>query len=91
MVQLTPVLHEELPAFGITDLRQRLLRGGMPPALLAPEMNVEFYSEWMDSYFARDVQELFHLEKRAAFLRLLAGCSASPGSRPRARSAGPRL
>jgi len=71
VVQLTPVLHEELPAFGITDLRQRLLRGGMPPALLAPEMNVEFYSEWMDSYFARDVQELFHLEKRAAFLRLL--------------------
>jgi hypothetical protein len=25
----------------------------------------------MDSYFARDVQELFHLEKRAGFLKLL--------------------
>ncbi len=72
VVQLTPVLHEESRAFGVNDIRDRLLRGGMPPALLAPERNPEFYAEWMDSYFARDVQELFHLEKRAAFLRLLA-------------------
>ena len=39
--------------------------------MLAETHNPEFYGEWLDSYFARDVQELFHLEKRAAFLRLL--------------------
>lgn len=72
VVELTPVLHEELPAFGITDVRQRLLRGGLPPALLAQRHDPEFYSEWQDSYFARDVQELFRLEKRAGFLRVLA-------------------
>lgn len=72
VVELTPVLFEELPAFGITDLRQRLLRGGLPPALLADDHDPEFYSEWQDSYFARDVQELFRLEKRAGFLRVLA-------------------
>ncbi len=71
VVQLVPVLHEELPAFGVTDLRERLLRGGLPPALLATERDPEFYGEWLDSYFARDVQELFRLEKRAGFLRLL--------------------
>jgi predicted AAA+ superfamily ATPase len=71
VVELVPVLHEELPAFGITDLRERLLRGGLPPALLAKEHNPEFYAEWLDSYFARDVQELFRLEKRAGFLRVL--------------------
>ena len=71
VVELVPVLHEELSAFGVTDLRERLLRGGLPPALLAEKHNPEFYAEWQDSYFARDVQELFRLEKRAGFLRVL--------------------
>jgi len=71
VVQLTPVLHEELPAFGVMELRDRLLRGGLPPALLSEKHNPEFYAEWRDSYFARDVQELFRLEKRAGFLRVL--------------------
>ena len=71
VVELVPVLHEELPAFGVADLRERLLRGGLPPALLAKEHNPEFYAEWLDSYFARDVQELFRLEKRTGFLRVL--------------------
>jgi predicted AAA+ superfamily ATPase len=70
-VDLTPVLYEELKAFGIADLRERLLRGGLPPALLAEPHQPEFYGEWLDSYFARDVQELFRLEKRAGFLRVL--------------------
>lgn len=71
VVRLVPVLHEELSAFGIPDVRDRLLRGGLPPALLAERRDASFYSEWFDSYFARDVQELFHLEKRAAFLSML--------------------
>jgi hypothetical protein len=71
VVELVPVLHEELPAFGVADVRERLLRGGLPPALLADKLNPEFFGEWLDSYFARDVQELFRLEKRAGFLRLL--------------------
>ena len=70
-VVLAPVLAEELPAFGVTDLNDRLLRGGLPPALLAKEPNWEFYAEWLDSYFARDVQEMFRVEKRSAFLLLV--------------------
>jgi len=30
-----------------------------------------FYSEWLDSYYARDVQELFRGEKRGGFLKLV--------------------
>jgi len=71
VVEFVPVLHEELAAFGVTDTRERLLRGGLPPALLAAEHHPDFYGEWLDSYFARDVQELFRLEKRAGFLRVL--------------------
>lgn len=70
-VLLTPVLAEELSAFGIADLRDRLLRGGLPPQLLSPKRDDEFFGEWLDSYFARDVQELFRLEKRTHFLKLL--------------------
>jgi predicted AAA+ superfamily ATPase len=71
VVHLVPVLYQELPAFGVTDLRQRLLRGGLPSVLLGEEDPHEFFREWLDSYFARDVQELFHVEKRTGFLLVL--------------------
>jgi len=71
VVELTPVLAEELPAFGVRDLRDRLFRGGLPQALLARKLDPEFYGEWLDSYFARDVQELFRLGKRREFLLLV--------------------
>lgn len=58
LVHLTPVLWEELPAFGAT-LPQRLFHGGLPPALLASAKRPAFYREWMDSFFARDIQRLF--------------------------------
>lgn len=58
LVHLTPVLWDELPAFGIT-LPQRLFHGGLPPALLASTKQSAFYREWMDSFFARDIQRLF--------------------------------
>ena len=70
-VILEPVLAEELPAFGVKDLSARLLRGGLPPALLVESPDWEFYAEWLDSYYARDVQELFRVEKRSAFLLLV--------------------
>jgi len=70
-VLLTPVLWDELATFGVSDIERRLLVGGLPPALLGAERDSELYSEWMDSYFARDVQELFRLGKRTEFLRLV--------------------
>lgn len=70
-VHLLPVLAAELPAFGIADVDRRLLHGGLPPALLADRPPIDFYAEWLDSFYARDVQELFRVEKRSAFLLLL--------------------
>lgn len=69
-VHLVPVLAEELDTFGVT-LETRLLHGGLPDALLAPSPPGDFYAEWMDSFYARDVQALFRVEKRRAFLLLL--------------------
>ena len=57
-VHLLPVLWDELPIFGKT-LPLRLLHGGLPPALLADRKQTGFYREWIDSFFARDIQRLF--------------------------------
>lgn len=69
-LHLVPVLAAELATFR-ASLDARLLRGGLPQALLAEELDRTFYSEWLDSYFARDVRELFSVEKRGAFLSML--------------------
>lgn len=68
-VNLQPVLFEELAAFG-ARVEKRLLHGGMPQMLLADAPDHGFYAEWMDSYFARDVAELFRVERRSEFLLL---------------------
>ena len=58
LIHLPPVLWDELSAFGVA-LPQRLFHGGLPPALLAEAKKPAFYREWMDSFFARDIQRLF--------------------------------
>jgi predicted AAA+ superfamily ATPase len=70
-LHLVPVRYDELQDFGIHDLARRLFRGGLPPALLAESYDPGFYAEWLDSYYARDVQELFKVEKRNGFLKLV--------------------
>jgi len=59
IVHLTPVLWDELSAFGEATLLKRLYHGGLPEPLLSPAKNPGFYREWMDSFFARDIQRLF--------------------------------
>jgi predicted AAA+ superfamily ATPase len=58
VVHLTPVLWDELEAFHC-PLEKRLYHGGLPPALLSQRKEPAFYREWMDSFFARDIQRLF--------------------------------
>ncbi|MCP3995587.1 MAG: ATP-binding protein, partial [bacterium] len=70
-IHLLPVLMRELAAFGVADLRTRLLHGGLPQPLLAREKDPEFFAEWLDSYYARDIQELFRVGKRQEFLKLI--------------------
>lgn len=70
-VHLLPVLHRELSEFGGSDIEHRLLHGGLPEPLLEDEKDPEFFAEWLDSYYARDVQELFQVAKRREFLKLV--------------------
>ena len=71
-VNLCPVPWEEcLDSFGVGDLDRRLLNGGLPEALLAENNDPGFYSEWIDSFYARDILELFNIRSRQGFLALL--------------------
>ena len=58
LVHLTPVLWDELSAFN-TPLLKRLYHGGLPEPLLMASKPMGFYREWMDLFFARDIQRLF--------------------------------
>lgn len=69
-VFLPPMIFKDLAAFGRPDLDHRMLRGGLPPFFLAPTLPEQDFQEWMDAYWAKDIMELFRLEKRAAFQRL---------------------
>jgi uncharacterized protein len=72
VVHLPPVLWTEcVSGFGGGDLDRRLLRGGLPEMLLAGEAEAEWYAEWLDSFYARDIQELFGIRERTGFLNLL--------------------
>jgi hypothetical protein len=70
-VFLPPMVVLDLTAFGREDLEHRMLRGGLPPFFLASSLPERDFQEWVDAYWAKDVLELFRLEKRAAFQRLL--------------------
>jgi hypothetical protein len=69
-IHLPPVLWDELAAFGV-PLPQRLYHGGLPAALLADAKRPAPYREWMDSFFARDIQRLFGFRDVDRFNALL--------------------
>jgi uncharacterized protein len=68
---LTPAVAADLVDFGIGKVDARMLRGGLPPFLLADRLDDAAYREWIDSYWAKDLQELFVVDKKAAFMKFV--------------------
>ena len=69
---LPPVLWNEcLDDFSIQNLDIRLQRGGLPEVLLDDIHDESFFSEWIDSFYARDIQELFSIRNRSGFIKLM--------------------
>ena len=68
---LTPMISSDLREFGKDNLPFRLLRGGMPPFFLEKELPEQDFQEWMDAFWAKDIQELFRLERRYAFQKFI--------------------
>ncbi len=70
MVLREALIVADTVAFGQPSLQHRMARGGLPSFFLAKESPARDYQEWLDAYWAKDVQELFRLEKRGPFVRL---------------------
>jgi predicted AAA+ superfamily ATPase len=70
-VLLTPATFQDLSDFGVRDIRKRFLHGGLPPFMLADALPERDFQEWMDSYWAKDILELFRLERRDSFLKFV--------------------
>ncbi len=71
-IYLPPILWNECAeVFDILDFDHRLLHGGLPEPLLTTEKDDAFFAEWIDSFYARDVQELFSIRNRTGFIKLL--------------------
>jgi len=76
---LTPMLSQDLIDFGQTDLSRRLLFGGLPPFHMSEKVPERDFQDWVDGYWAKDIQELFHLERRYAFQRFFELLMAQSG------------
>lgn len=68
---LSPILWSECAsAFNNSSFDHRLLFGGLPEPFLSSAKDEGYFSEWIDSYYARDIQELFTIRNRTGFLKL---------------------
>lgn len=70
-IWLTPLTAADQAAFGKPGLDRRFLNGGLPGFFLAEQVPERDFQEWADAYWAKDIQELFRLEKRQSFQRFL--------------------
>jgi len=64
---LTPMLLAESKLFGNENIEHRFLNGGLPPFFMSKTFPEKDFAEWLDSYWAKDIQTLFRLEKRYSF------------------------
>lgn len=70
-VWLTPMIDADLDDFAHANLPDRLLRGGLPPFFLSEGTPERDFQDWVDAYWAKDIQELFRLERHWSFQRFL--------------------
>ena len=69
-LHLRPLISVDLAAFGNPDITHRLACGGLPEHFLEPQPASAF-EEWMDSFWSKDIQELFPVERYGPFRRFV--------------------
>lgn len=80
IINFTPILLHESEAFPRKSLRERMLYGGLPAFYLSGSLPEGEYQDWLHSYWAKDVQELFYVEKRHSFMKFTELLLAQSGS-----------
>ncbi|PKL09047.1 MAG: ATPase [Spirochaetae bacterium HGW-Spirochaetae-7] len=85
-LMLTPLCEADDMFPGYADRQRRFLNGGLPGFFLTETRDDRDYSEWMESFWARDIMELFRLERRSSFLKFAELLLAQSGGRFEAAS-----
>ncbi len=70
-IWLLPMTLDDLADFKNINLAYRLHRGGLPPFFLAKKYPQYEFQEWMDDFWAKDILELFRLERRYSFQKFI--------------------
>lgn len=66
-IWLIPLLFQEIELFGNFNLRHRFLFGGFPSYFVKKQLPENDFKEWIDAYWAKDIQEIFNIGKRQSF------------------------
>jgi uncharacterized protein len=66
-IWLTPLLFNEMTLFGKTNLEHRFLFGGLPFIFSENHLPEIEFRDWMDAYWAKDIQDFFSVSKRSSF------------------------
>lgn len=80
-LRLTPLCEADATFPGYADTIRRFLNGGLPAFFLADRREDAEYSEWIEAFWARDIMELFRLERRRSFLKFSELLLAQSGGR----------
>jgi len=76
---LTPMTLLDAESFGNTDLKHRFLYGGLPPFFMTARYPERNFQDWIDAFWAKDIQELFRLERRYSFQKFFELIMAQSG------------
>ncbi len=68
-IWLTPLFLDELALFAGTSIRHRMLYGGFPSFFVAKTFPEDDFKEWLDAYWAKDIQDMFSVGKRYSFIK----------------------
>jgi predicted AAA+ superfamily ATPase len=69
-LHLRPLIAPDLAPFGDTDMTHRLAAGGLPEHFMRSQPEAAF-REWMDSFWVKDIQELFPVDQFGPFRRFV--------------------
>lgn len=68
-IWLTPLLLEEMTLFGTENIRHRFLCGGFPSFFEQTTFPEKDFQEWLEAYWAKDIEDMFTVGKRSSFLK----------------------
>ena len=68
-IRLLPLLIADMEDFEKNEIKHRFFRGGLPLFFLSPDYPEQEFQSWLDDFWAKDILELFRLERRFSFLK----------------------